>query len=569
MTNNQPAAYSEMEIARLKIAADLKLRIEEARKSPIGLYKLIFTADDGGEIFVKEFHHEWNKIILNYKDVLIEASRGLSKTTFIIACVIWFIGKFPNIRIKYICQDDKHAQKRLRSVRKYIEESKLLKIVFPKLILDKKSPNNLSQLTVVRDTKTPEPTLEAYGVLSGSSGDRCDLLIGDDVCDIRNTVINPALRPQVIDKMLGDWFPTLNSRTGRKIFIFTPWHAEDLHAHLKTKKGFKYAKFTHGTEQNPYHSIFPELYTEEKLRRERANLGAFQYARSYLCLLRNAEDAIVMPENLTTYCRWGLQKPHLTQEKLRTATCVLSIDPAKGDKLAKGTSDFIGVCVFLVYPYSKDERKTLVPHQQPFDIFVPECFHFKIPQMQQVLLIKSLIKQWGAVYTLIEAQGMQALHTFLLQDTSIPLETIYPITVGNKSKGTRLVSAASLLTPMEGHPPIIGFHPSVIDPFPEVFHISLEDGTTVQCQRTLRHEILDFPTTHDDCLDAFTQGINWIKTILIPQITEGLDISDHKDSVTISEINLRPELTPVDEFFASSLPVSQKKQSRRSRISEV
>lgn len=505
----------------LRLAAKLQAAVIEARKSPIGLYKFIFSADDGSDVIIKSFHEEWNRLVLEYDSVLIEASRGLSKTTFLICVALWYIGTNPNIRIKWLSQDDPHAHKRLKVIRKYIKESELYQLVFPEIKIDKDEPNNVSMLTVVRDTKTPEPTVEARGVLSASSGDRADIIIGDDVCDYRNTIKDAAYRPQVIDKMLGDWFPTLNPRSGRRIFIFTPWHAEDLHSYLKTTGTFKYSCFHHGTEDDPYYSIFEELYTPDYLKSKRVELGAFNYARAYLCKLQESDSAIVYPEQLVVYGPNKFNSIQLTPEKLNSAIAILSLDPAKGEKADKGNLDLSGLTVFLLSPVVD---RDLLEHQQPYELFIPESFEFKLPQLQQVKLVSHLFKIWMPSAILVEAAAMQSMHIFLQQDKDIPSDIIYPVTP-TKSKGERLMSAATLLQPLEGHPPIVGFHPEVIHPFPKDFTITLDDGTTVVCKRKLRHQLLNFPTSHDDVMDSFTQGVNWIKRVLIPQLVMNGSIS--------------------------------------------
>jgi hypothetical protein len=286
--------------ARLVLAAQIKQKILDIRQTPLGLYTHCMVTPKGQPLTIKPFHGRWNKAVLEYNKAMIEASRGLSKTTFFIAFVAWLVGCDKNIRVRILSQDDDSAYKRLKTVREIIKSNDLYKMAFGNIELDLKQPNNVSKLTVIRDLIAPEATIEASGVLTSGTGGRCDVLLCDDVCDFRNSIALPALRPLVVHKVTNDWFPTVTSK-GKIFFIFTPWHQEDLHASLKKTRKWPHIKDTHGKAGDDYHSIFPELFPRSKLQELRQDLGAFAYARGYLCRLESSGTSIIDPNQLVTY----------------------------------------------------------------------------------------------------------------------------------------------------------------------------------------------------------------------------------------------------------------------------
>lgn len=872
------------ELGQLRLAAKLVSDINGAAKSPLGLYSLCACDDQGADIIVKPFHREWNQLVLENRFVLIEASRGTTKTSFAIFFALWMIGKNPNIRIKWLGPDDRNAQKRLRTIRDYITGSKLYQATFPHIVLDKKSPNNIGSLTVVRDIKTPELTVEAKGVLSAGTGDRADLIILDDVCvlegtevitrrglipieqvipgdyvrnhigrwsrvgethcrtvptvlqirgamvggtvtvtpshpvysasqdraagsdiepaefvpahelanteykhwlaspvcrepdepldlkalwadvklpgnargrhkgieracptehpdfwwmvglwiaeghleckpsgtgcgyhisfashqkeeqirsrlvDIanrllnrkahvyrvtavsqarrtvfsdkefylflkqfkpgapnkecpwwiydlptpclkqlllgmwqgdgspgargtfrlsttsralavqirelltrfgvtaslprgawnklskhalydvhisrtfsaaildepredgptwtriendallrpvrsveelhgefkvynltmdqgeesyqspgltshncsyRNTILNPALREQVKNKLQGDWLPTLDPRRGRVLGIFTPWHHDDANAELIRTTNWVYKKYAHGLPGDPYHSIFEELFPREKLMQLRKEEGDLHYARGRLCQALTKDTVAIMAEHLRVY-----SARELTVDKLNRAICVYAIDPSSGKDLAKAKLDFMGNCILLFVPrLDGDPWREL----SPYEIFVPECFQVKLSTREQVELIRRMSKQWRPDWVVIEAEGMQNLHEWLWEEPWINPEQVTPITSGGLSKGQRLMQVTPLLEPPEECPPIVYFHPEVVNPTPAPFELALPGGP-YEALRNLRHQALNFPTQHDDTLDSAVHGMRFIKQWVIPEV---------------------------------------------------
>jgi len=492
---------------RMRATADLMLKIEEARKHPLALFELLAIDEDGNRCVLKDFHREWVDMMLMHKESMIAAPRESGKTTILIYVVLWMVGRNPNIRIKWLGENDGLAIKRLSTIHEIVDKNHLYHLVFPNIRKTKrgdKRPNNATQFNVERSFVSPEPTIEACGILSAGTGGRADLLIGDDVCGATNTLVNPSLMPKVIGKWNGDWHASLVS-TGRVIYIHTPWSQADLSAYLKKHSGFAYKKYKHGLPGDPYHSIFPERWPREILIKRRRQWGAIHYARAYLCEPLGEHMVAIDPNHLREY-----GPSILTKEKLNTATAVISIDPASGKEAHKGKLDYFGVTVALLVSGQEDPP----PGAPPFELFIAEAFQLRIPLHTQAKLVWQLVRQWEASYLLVEAKGMQSLDSWLTleqqRDMTLPPVEIIPITFGNTSKGQRLSQAAPLLDPPASDRAIVWFHPRAVtdNPKPDIVVI---DGVNHEVNRELREQILSFPMNHDDALDSLTQLLNWVR----------------------------------------------------------
>lgn len=514
---------------------DIAHQINLAYAHPLPLHDLLFVDDQGRPLTIRWFHKEWASLILNHRAVLIEAPRGTGKSSFLETVIAWYIGRNPDIRVLILCENDSQAEKRLIAIKEILTEHPLYKMVFPHIELDKSKKNTQSQLYVARPSiGIPHPTIEARGITSAGAGNRSDLMVLDDPVSYRNAIQYPKLQEEVIQKFLNDWHPTL-SKNGRFVSIFTPWKKNDLNGYLKASGGYVHKRYAHGRPGDMFHSIFPELYSREKLEAERTKMGYTNYARAYLCQAV-PEGAVVIPEHfLQTYTEL-----ELTRDKLTSAIGMLSIDPASGKEVSKtGQLDYFGYGVGLAHipmhstssrprvPLIKDSTAAKRPPRS--EVFIPEGFRTKVTQTQAARLAIQLAVQWGVQHLLCEAQGLSELHSRIMEardripGPARPNFQVHPITTGPVSKGQRLLNMTCMLETDEEigvDRPTILFHPRVIDPYPQPFYLTLQDGSNLEAMRTLRSETLDFPTAHDDVLDQFTQMANWARVFLLPDYSE-------------------------------------------------
>jgi len=76
-------------------------------------------------------------------------------------------------------------------------------------------------------------------VLQTATGGRADLLIFDDIVDLNNAILNPAMRPKVVEAFHNVWLPRLEPG-GFAIYIATRWHLEDITGVLMTNPQWRF-----------------------------------------------------------------------------------------------------------------------------------------------------------------------------------------------------------------------------------------------------------------------------------------------------------------------------------------
>lgn len=516
---NQPQTVHDEQLLRIKmkLVARTLRAVQGARKHPIGVWKLVYRADDGGAPVIKWFHWEWTRLALENRFCMIESPRESCKTSWVVSMLLWLFGKKPDWRWRLLCEDDSSARKRLNLVRQIIRGNELVQLAFPHLMINDKERNDRTVMTLVRDASVVDPSLEACGVLSTGTGSRCDGMILDDIHGYRNTLGQPALRDEVKSKMSSDWLPTLITKHGRLMDIFTPWHEEDFNSEAKDKGRWAYRRYQHGKRGNPYYSLFPEKLTEQDLKDRRIDLGATGYARAYLCRTLTKDTVMVLPEHLRPY----LPYRELTPAILNECEVVISIDPSKGTEESRGKDpDFHGVTILLAHaPHGSDQQEGL-SYPYTYRTFIAESLSVRMPASWLIYYMVQLCRDWQASHLLIEEQGAITYSSWIT-DVAKHLPPVYSIPVGNVSKGQRLRRITPLLDLPDEIPPVTLFHPDTIQkrPEPHTLLVTLRDGGTyeVEAFRNLRHQILNFPTKKDDTLDSFTQASYWSYENLAPR----------------------------------------------------
>jgi hypothetical protein len=197
--------------------------------------------DEKGNAFVQfPLHKIWHGFInlceSHRISPVILAPWGSGKSQQIaIARVLWEIGRNPSIRIKLVCNSDDNAKLRVASIGRYIKDSKEYHAVFPEVVPDRDAFWSAHALFVKRKGQSVDPTVDAKGILSTGIGGRADLIVFDDIVDMRNAIEQPALRQKVKDSFSNVWMSRLDV-DGRAWYIATAWHHDDLTSLLRFDK---------------------------------------------------------------------------------------------------------------------------------------------------------------------------------------------------------------------------------------------------------------------------------------------------------------------------------------------
>jgi predicted phage terminase large subunit-like protein len=217
---------------------------------------------------------------------LIELPRDHGKSTQVCARLIWELGRNPGLRIKIVCAGESLAIERGRFVRDAIASNPFVRFVFPNL--RRSEPWAAMQFTVVRPQPIIGPSVAAFGVGAASTGARADLLVCDDIVDVK------ALRSRADRERVRSYFHenlvNLLEPGGRLWCLFTPWHVDDLNSHLKRNSEFTLFRRAISDDLEP---IWPEHWPRERLEQRRREIGAVSFARAYRLVCLSDEDTAI------------------------------------------------------------------------------------------------------------------------------------------------------------------------------------------------------------------------------------------------------------------------------------
>lgn len=221
----------------------------------------------------------------------------VTHNTFSVAVgrTLWLLGTDPSRRLALISNTATQAQKLLGSIKAHIETNPLVREVFPDL---RQSPSdsdpwNASSITVARSTIAKDPSIQALGVTGPVVGSRLDGVILDDVLDFENT-----RTPEQMTR-LEDWFdstllPRLTEE-GFVHFVNTPWHQDDLGHRIAKRPGWasrRYSAVVNADDPpEEWRPLWPEAFSRERLLDVYAGTTPTNFARKYLCVVRQSRDS--------------------------------------------------------------------------------------------------------------------------------------------------------------------------------------------------------------------------------------------------------------------------------------
>lgn len=313
-------------------------------------------------------HDAMHALISAHPRLCLLAHAEAGKTVSVsVGRTLWELGRNPNLRIAVVSETDEKAQELVSTIRKYIEESRELAMVFPNLrpsrlkATDSRSGRDakwtMHALTVERTSFARDPSIRACGVFGTVQGARIDLLIVDDICTWR-TARTAAQR-----KKLSAWFKqSLGSRLTRRsrvVFLNTAYHPDDLVHEYSRRPGYVSRSFpmrqldTAGVWQ----STWPRRYKIEDIERKIADdlggEGSPEVLRQIDCKAQREgsisfreewiEKALALGDGLTLL--HSLSQAELAQ---LGAFTISGVDIGIGKKETSGRSC---IATLLIFPY--------------------------------------------------------------------------------------------------------------------------------------------------------------------------------------------------------------------------
>lgn len=430
--------------------------IRDAQLSPDAFISFCLTDSQATHLRQASVHRELQRFLFQHRFALIELPRDHGKSVQVCGRILWELGHQPGLRIKFVCATDAIAAERTRYLREQIQENLRLRLVFPKL--RPATPWTAEAFTIQRPAHVIGPSVAAFGVGAGSTGTRADMLICDDIVDVRS--LHSAADRHRVRTYFQENLLNLLEPEGRCWNLATPWHPDDLNAHLKKNRMFAWFQRAVGPNLEP---VWPEKWPTELLEQRRAEIGEASFSRGYR-LQALDEQSLLMPAAWVQFWEDEMVRHQYSR-------VVLAIDPAVS---LKRTAD---ASALVVVGRLQDRQECRVLQALAKRVSTPEL----------IVLIDDLDQQWQPDVILFESNAAFLGIKDLLQHHARFGSRVLGVTQ-SRSKASRI---SALSVPVQNGALRLqgrgsGVHPS---------------------QRELFEEMTGYPmTAHDDLVDALAMA---------------------------------------------------------------
>lgn len=227
---------------------------------------------------------------LKYCGILAPWGHGKTEQV-VIGRALSFLGENRNYRIQIICNTDENAKARVAAISSYIVGDHDYHTIYPNVKPNYSAEWTKHKITVERESFSKDGSIEAWGITTSGTGSRADIQIYDDPVDMRNAILNPALRPVVKDSMKNVWLSRLVPE-GFAVYIATVWHNDDLTSDIRSNPewNFLVMKISEDFSCIECESCFKGKYTiplwsakwsEKMLKQQVRVIGARAFDRGY------------------------------------------------------------------------------------------------------------------------------------------------------------------------------------------------------------------------------------------------------------------------------------------------
>ena len=428
--------------------------IRQARRSPSDFLAFALTDPEGRRLKQAAVHVELQAFLSAHSKALVELPRDHGKTVQMCGRTIWELGTHPGLRVKIVCANEEIAGQRSRYLRDTIAKNAGVRAVFPDLRPD--SPWTAEAFTVIRPADTVGPSVAAFGITAGSTGARADLLICDDIVDVRS-LHSKAERDKVRDHFQNNLMNLLEPG-GRFWGFCTPWHTDDVNSHLKRNGVYAHFRRAIGPNSEP---VWPEKWPRAALELRRAEIGESSFARGYRLVSICENEGLIRAECIHF---WSGEFDRGDFDRV-----ILSVDPAVSTKA------------------SADATGLVVLGKRGAEILVLAASAVRIPTHELVDRIDQFDTHWRPDEILFESNAaFEGIKDLLVRHARFG-----PRIVGVKQSRKKEIRVAAFSVPVQNGLVLLKGDAGLVD-----------DG-----QQALFDEMTSFPFAgHDDLLDAAATG---------------------------------------------------------------
>lgn len=375
-------------------ATEVLARRTLARIDPSSFLRFCFTDSQGNPIEQAAVHDRLQAFLSEHGKSLIELPRDHGKSMQVCGRILWELGHSPGLRVKIVCATEAVAGQRSRFLRDAITGNIRVRSVFPHL--RPASPWSAEAFTIARPAEVIGPSVAAFGIGAGSTGTRADLLVCDDVVDVR-CLHSKAERDRAADYFANNLMNLLEP-DGRFWGLFTPWHLDDLNARLKRNAAYAHFREAVGADLEP---VWPEKWPVEKLRARKEEIGSASFARGYRLVPISDEDTPIRAEWVRFWT-----------EPADCDTVILAVDPAVSTATNADRSALVVLGRSLGEPgvltpgCSGQPTPEFTPGVRPaVEIRVLAASARRVAAPELVNLIAAFDKQWNPAVILFESNA--------------------------------------------------------------------------------------------------------------------------------------------------------------------
>ena len=324
----------------------------------------------------KDFHLDFMSTVHNNRFVLIEASRGFGKTSYLgTKYPLWKAYYQPGSRFLFTASSLQTAIKILDEVKSAVESNELLRDLMP----DKRDSSAWSA-TKLKMTNGSEFVCRAF-TKTALKGLHMDYVFCDEIQDIRDR-----------DVFYKSLTPTVVNRKGTLVVTGVPEHPADMLAELKESEEYVIKSYPVLIKDGV--SRWPEKYPLDEIQRIRRRDGESTFQTQYMLNSKAEGDYDVFPASWISNC--------------------LSTDEMFGEPKYGGSTVFIGAdfaisqgkradfdCYVVV---EKISGKTIIRHAER---------HKGLPKDAKVRRLKELHQRFKPLRMILDPSG---IGTAVLQD---------------------------------------------------------------------------------------------------------------------------------------------------------
>jgi phage terminase large subunit-like protein len=353
----------------LELAIRLTRQLPRWRADPNEFIEFCLGDATGAPLRQAAIHRELQAFLTAHRKALVELPRDHGKSTQVCGRILWELGHDPGLRVKLVCSSDALARDRTRYLRDAIESNRRVRLVFPHLRPG--APWMAEAFAIARPGDTIGASVVALGVGSAATGARADLLVCDDIVDVK--AVHSAAERERVARTFHDNLLNLLEPDGRFWGLFTPWHADDCNARLKASGAFAVFRRAIGPDLAP---AWPEKWPAERLAERKREIGEAAFARGYRLTPIAESELLIRPE----WVRYW-SEPRVPERVL------LAVDPAAG---AKATADRSAL---VVLARTANEVRCLAATAR------------RVPSPELVTLLDEQDRQWNPDVILFESNG--------------------------------------------------------------------------------------------------------------------------------------------------------------------